>query len=83
MVSGGWAVCWEAGLGLRLREPEERVVWEGQVLGLVRRSGRTRSSSLGTDGADCGLWPVVSTLTLDEEVKEVKKHQTQFLQNCG
>ena len=58
-VCGGWDGCLEPGLGLRLRGPEECVVWEGLAAsGLVLWSVRpgTGPSFLGTDGADCGLW---------------------------
>lgn len=55
LVCGGWDECWEEGLGLRLRGPEDCVVWEALAAsGLVLWSLKawTGPSFLGTDGAE-------------------------------
>lgn len=77
LVCGGWDGCCEPALGLRLRGPEESVVWEGlAVSGLALRSGRpgTGPSLLGTAGVDSGPWSswyciLLSVFPLEVKVK--------------
>lgn len=77
LVCGSWDGCCEPALGLRLRGPDECVVWEGLAAsGLVLWSVRpgTGPSFLGTDGADSGLWSswycsLLSVFPLEVKIK--------------
>lgn len=69
LVCGSWDGCCEPALGLRLRGPEDCVVWEG-----LAASGLVLWSFLGTDGADSGLWSswycsLLSVFPLEVKIK--------------
>lgn len=83
LVCGSWDGRSEPALGLRLRGPEECVVWEGlAVSGLALWSGRpgTGPSLLGTAGVDSGLWSSWCCSLLSVFPLEVKE-KTNFMKH--